>query len=102
MLMKIHQTCGIIQVSDGNMDVPLIQHIAEPVKQRCLLLSPTQIGSICSGEMAEDAFCMEAGKLRNFCTEIGIAFGNLKADPTHAGIHGNVEMGGQANGLGRF
>ena len=97
---EIHQTGGVVQMPDGDMDIALLQKIAEPVEQLCLPFCPAQIGTVSRGKVAENTLGMEAGQGGDLCADVGILLRHLKTDAAHAGIHREVELGGQTDGLG--
>ena len=104
MGLKVHKTGGVIQVANGNLHPPLLQHLIKAVKESLLLLCPGKIGAVGGGKVAEQSLGMNAGQGCDFGAQIRILPGDLKADAAHAGIHGKVKFGGQPHrqsGLGQ-
>ena len=100
MAVKIHQAGGVVQVADGDGNAPAFQHLTEPVKLLGLGFGPGQVGAVGGGKMAENALGMKAGQVGDSRAQVRLCFRHLKADAAHAGVHGEMEMGRQADGLG--
>ena len=87
---------------DGNLHAPPAQHSVKFRKALRLLFRPAQIRAVGSGEVAEQALGEQARQAGDPGADIRVFLIYLKADAAHAGIHGEVEPGGQLQKLGGF
>ena len=89
---EIHHTRRVVQMPDGDVHPPLLQHGIKRRKALRLPFGPGQVGAVGGGKVGKQALRLHMGKGSDLGANVRILLRHLKADAAHAGVHSKMEF----------